>query len=79
MTDTQPPNPDVPVLVSAYDPDGDFRFVQVFRPNGTLTQQQPCTSHREFAHFVRTERPDVDVDDPAQVFWTDRPGEWSAA
>jgi len=77
MTAISFPNADVPVYVGAHDPNSGMRLVQVCRTNGTVTGPEPCGSHREFEHLVHTERADVDVADPAQVYWADHPGEWA--
>ena len=71
------PNPDCPVYVSAVDPRDGRRYVQVLRLDGTISQPHACATQHELERHVAHERADVDLHDPAQVYWVDRPGVWS--
>ena len=70
------PKSDKPVYVGAYVPEDRDRYVHVVRPDGD-TVRSLCADQDQFAAFVAKERPGTDLDDPAQVFWADHPGEWS--
>ncbi|MDH2389289.1 MULTISPECIES: hypothetical protein [Streptomyces] len=58
------------VDVAPYDADSRYRRVR-FRGSGWESLER-----EEFEPRVRREFPDIDLDDPEQVHWADRPGEW---
>ncbi|TDT98583.1 hypothetical protein EDD99_6812 [Streptomyces sp. 846.5] len=58
------------IEVAGYHADTRFRLVR-FKGIGW----EPLAED-EFELRVRQVFPDIDLDDPEQVFWTDRPREW---
>ncbi|RAG81341.1 hypothetical protein DN069_33365 [Streptacidiphilus pinicola] len=73
------PNPECPVLVDALTPGVPWREVRVMREDGTVTDPARCHDAHELRRLVHHERPGADLEDPAQSFWVDHPGEWPAA
>ncbi|MFI1963300.1 hypothetical protein ACH429_04030 [Streptomyces pathocidini] len=63
---------DVPVEVAPFDTDGRYRLVHL-RGHGWEPLER-----EEFEPRVQQLFPDLDLDDPDQVHWSDRPGEWPA-
>ncbi|QMU76983.1 hypothetical protein GXW83_16005 [Streptacidiphilus sp. PB12-B1b] len=71
MTDSTEPGPrHYLVEVAAFSSDTRYRLVRLmgvgWEPIG----------EGEFESRVRLVFPDIDLHDPEQVFWADRPGEW---
>ncbi|MEZ0067061.1 hypothetical protein ABIA32_003074 [Streptacidiphilus sp. MAP12-20] len=79
MTASTWPNQECPVYVASLMPGQAQRIVQIMRADGTLTEPEGCRNAHELARLVHHERPDVDLADPAQTYWVDRPGQWPAA
>lgn len=65
-----------PVYISAYEPEARFRQVRVLRHDGTPIAE-PCANQTEFEALVLQQRPGTDLHNPAEVYWVDRPGEWT--
>ncbi|MFB4195807.1 hypothetical protein [Streptomyces carpaticus] len=68
----RPPEPDYPVYVGSFGDDHRYRLVWL-RGVGW----EPL-SEEEFEPRIRQLFPDIDLDDPEQVHWADRPQEWPA-
>jgi hypothetical protein len=64
------PEPDVPVIVAPFDTDSRYRLVHI-----EGIGWQPL-EREEFEPRVHQVFPELDLDDPDQVHWADRPGEW---
>ena len=68
--DSSPQRPRRLVEVAAFDSDSRYRLVRLkgigWEPLGEA----------EFELRVRQVFQDIDLDDPEQVYWADRPGEW---
>lgn len=79
--DTSPgwPNQECPVLVAALTPGAPWREVRVMREDGTVTDPARCRDGHELKRLVHHARPGTDLEDPAQSFWVDHPGEWPVA
>jgi hypothetical protein len=77
MSSTPKPNGAV-VQIAAYDPNDRDRTVQIVRHDGALISE-PCASQGQLEALVQQHRPGTDLTDPVQVYWEDRPGQWSAA
>ena len=74
---SNPPNAAVAaVYVSPYDDEARFRQVRIVRPDNTVVAE-PCASQAAFEALVAQHRPGTDLHNPGQVYWVDRPGEWS--
>ena len=74
---SNPPNAAAaPVHVSQFDPEDRFRQVRVVRHDGADITE-PCASESQFEALVEQHRPGTDLHDPTQVYWVDRPGQWS--
>ncbi|MEZ0064876.1 hypothetical protein ABIA32_000864 [Streptacidiphilus sp. MAP12-20] len=73
---TTPAPTDIPVYVSAYNPQDRDRQVRIVRHDGA-TITEPCSSQNQLEALVQQHRPGTDLNDPAQVHWADHPGEWS--
>jgi hypothetical protein len=74
---TTPPNAAAaPVHISQFLPEGRFRQVRIVRHDG-VELTEPCATQSQFEALVEQYRPGTDLHDPAQVYWVDRPGEWS--
>ncbi|MGO4754709.1 hypothetical protein ACWDSL_44170 [Streptomyces sp. NPDC000941] len=58
------------VFVDAYDADTRYRRVWLRGPGWEPLERE------EFEPRVRRLFPDIDLDDPEQVHWVDRPGQW---
>ncbi|MFC1429618.1 hypothetical protein ACEZDB_02980 [Streptacidiphilus sp. N1-3] len=74
---SSPPNAaTAPVNISPYDAEARFRQVRIVRhDNAVITE--PCGIQAQFEVLVEQHRPGTDLHDPAQVYWVDRPGEWT--
>ncbi len=59
-----------PVVVAPYDSDSRYRRVWM-RGVGWVQLER-----EEFELRIRRQFPDIDMDDPAQVHWEDRPWQW---
>ena len=73
---TEPNAAAAPVHVSEYEPEGRFRQVRLVRHDGAAITE-PCADERQFEALVEQHRPGTDLHDPTQVYWVDRPGEWT--
>ncbi len=65
-----------PVYISTYLADERHRQVRVVRHDGAVIPED-CASQEQFEAFVEQHRPGTDLSDPLQVYWVDRPGEWT--
>ena len=71
------PDPSVSlVYISSFDLNSRERMVRVVRHDGVVIPE-PCASQAQFEALVAQHRPGTDLSDPLQVYWVDRPGEWS--
>lgn len=74
---TNPPNAAAaPVHVSPYESEARFRQVRIVRHDG-VELSEPCANQQQFEALVEQYRPGTDLHDPKQVYWADRPGEWT--
>jgi hypothetical protein len=64
------PEQDVPVVVAPFDTDARYRLVHLRGLGWEPLERE------EFDVRVRQVFPDLDLGDPEQVHWADRPGEW---
>lgn len=62
--------PEIPVIVAPFDTDRRYRLVHI-----QGIGWQPL-EREEFELRVHQVFPDLDLDDPDQVHWSDHPGEW---
>ncbi|MFE2181294.1 hypothetical protein [Streptomyces sp. NPDC059455] len=67
---TGPDESGYPVFVESIEVDSRYRMVRL-RGLGCEPLER-----EEFEPRVRQVFPDIDLDDPAQVHWEDRPGQW---
>jgi hypothetical protein len=66
------PEQDVTVVVAPFETDDRYRLVHLKGLGWEPLERE------EFGPRVRQVFPGIDVDDPEQVHWSDRPGEWPA-
>ncbi|QKV91094.1 hypothetical protein HUT19_04520 [Streptomyces sp. NA02950] len=69
---TNPVESGYPVFVEPFDEDSRYRLVRL-RGLGCEPLER-----EEFEPRIRRAFPDIDFDDPEQVHWADRPGQWPA-
>lgn len=74
---TPTPGPvNAPIYISAYNANDRDRQVRIVRHDGAVITE-PCSSQAQLDALVQQHRPGADLNDPVQVYWVDRPGEWS--